>query len=352
MEYRRLGRTDARVSALCLGTMTWGQQNTGAEAHRQLDRAFDRGVNFLDTAEMYPVPPRAATAHRTEEIIGSWLARPGNRERAVVATKVAGRAVENPSGPPAFSWIRGGPRLDAAHIAAALDASLQRLRTDRIDLYQIHWPERRVNNFGVLGYRHAPRDDDIPLAETLAALNAAVCAGKVRFVGLSNETPWGAMRCLAAAGADGLPRAASIQNPYSLLNRSFEHGLAEIAHREDLGLLAYSPLAGGVLSGKYLDGRRPPGSRLVAFGGMKRYSGPHADAAVAAYVACAREAGLDPAQMALAYVTSRPFVTSNIIGATTMAQLDADLDSADLALPADVEARLDEIHGRYTYPCP
>ena len=209
-----------------------------------------------------------------------------------------------------------------------------------------------MNNFGVLGYRNAPRDDDIPLAETLSALDAAVQAGKVRFVGLSNETPWGAMRCLAAAEADGLPRAASIQNPYSLLNRSFEHGLAEIAHREELGLLAYSPLAGGVLSGKYLDGRRPPGSRLVAFGGMKRYSGPQADAATAAYVACAREAGLDPAQMALAYVTSRPFVTANIIGATTMTQLDSNLDSADLALPADVEARLDEIHGRYTYPCP
>ena len=352
MQYRRLGRAGPRVSALCLGTMTWGRQNTRAEAHAQLDFAFDRGVNFLDTAEMYPAPPTAETVHRTEEIIGSWLARPGNRDRAIVATKVTGRTVENPSGPPAFSWIRGGPRLDAAHIAAALDASLARLRTDRIDLYQVHWPERRVNNFGALGYRHAPRGDDIALEDTLAALARAVEAGKVRHVGLSNETPWGVMRCLAAAESGGLPRVVSIQNPYSLLNRSFEVGLAEIAHREDVGLLAYSPLGGGVLSGKYLGGARPPGSRLAAFGGMKRYSGPRADAATAACVETAREAGMDPAQMALAFVTTRPFVTSNIIGATTLAQLEANLASADLTLPPDVEERLEAIHERYVYPSP
>ncbi len=352
MEYRRLGRTDVRVSALCLGTMTRGQQNTRAEAHRQLDCAFDRGVNFLDTAEMYPVPPMAETAHRTEEIVGDWLARPGNRSRAVVATKVAGRAADNPSAPPSFGWIRGGPRLDAGHIAAALDASLARLRTDCIDLYQVHWPERRVNNFGALGYRHEPRGDDIALAETLAALGDAVAAGKVRHVGLSNETPWGTMQYLAAAESDGLPRAVSIQNPYSLLNRSFENGLAEIAHREDIGLLAYSPLGGGVLSGKYLDGRRPQGSRLVAFNGFRRYSGPRADAATAAYVAAAREAGLDPAQAALAFVTSRPFVTSNVIGATRMAQLESNLESAALTLPPDLEERFEAIQAEYTYPCP
>ena len=352
MDTRRLGRTDLRVSSLCLGTMTWGEQNSEAEAHEQLDRAFDRGIDFLDTAEMYPVPPRAETAHRTEEIIGTWLARPGNRERAVVATKVTGRAAENPSAPPSFGWIRGGPRLDAGHVAAALDASLARFRTDYIDLYQIHWPERRVNNFGTLGYRHAPRGDDIALEETLSALGDAVRAGKVRHVGLSNETPWGTMRYLDAAERRGLPRAVSIQNPYSLLNRSFENGLAEIAHREDVGLLAYSPLGGGVLSGKYLGGASPPGSRLAEFGGFRRYSGPHADAATAACVETAREAGLDPAQMALAFVTSRPFVTSNIIGATTMAQLDSNLASADLVLSPDVEARLEEIHTRYTYPCP
>lgn len=352
MEYRRLGRAETRVSAICLGTMTWGQQNTEAEAHRQLDLAFDRGVNFLDTAEMYPVPPRAETAHRTEEIIGTWLAKPGNRARAVVATKVAGRAVENPSGPPDFAWIRGGPRLDAAHIAAALDASLARLRADRIDLYQLHWPERRVNNFGALGYAHAPRADDVALEDTLEALARAVEAGKVGHVGLSNETPWGVMRCVAAAETGGLPRPAAIQNPYSLLNRAFENGLAEIAHREDVGLLAYSPLGGGVLSGKYLDGARPPGSRLAEFDSFRRYSGPRADAAVAEYAAAAREAGLDPARMALAFVTSRPFVTSNIIGATTMTQLESNLASADLVLPPDLERRLDEIHDRYTYPCP
>ena len=352
MEYRRLGRTDVRLSALCLGTMTWGQQNTEAEAHEQLDYAFDRGVNVLDTAEMYPVPPKAETVHRTEEIIGNWLARPGNRERTIVATKVAGRAVRNPSGPPSFEWIRGGPRLDARHVAAALDASLKRLRTDYIDLYQMHWPERRVNNFGTLAYAHEPRDDDVPLAETLDALGDAVRAGKVRHVGVSNETPWGTMQCLLAANGGGAPRVASIQNPYSLLNRSFEHGLAEIAHREDVGLLAYSPLGGGVLSGKYMNGSRPEGSRLVTFDRFQRYSGGRAEAATAEYVETARAAGLDPAQMALAFVTSRPFLLSNIIGATTMAQLESNLASADLTLPADVEARIDEIHERYTYPCP
>lgn len=352
MEYRRLGRTDVRLSALCLGTMTWGQQNTEAEAHEQLDYAFDRGVNVLDTAEMYPVPPKAATVHRTEEIIGNWLARRGNRERAIVATKVAGRAVRNPSAPPAFEWIRGGPRLDARHVAAALDASLKRLRTDYIDIYQMHWPERRVNNFGTLAYAHEPRDDDVPLAETLDALGDAVRAGKVRHVGVSNETPWGTMQCLLAANGGGAPRVVSIQNPYSLLNRSFEHGLAEIAHREDVGLLAYSPLGGGVLSGKYMNGHRPPGSRLVTFDRFQRYSGGRAEAATVEYVETARAAGLDPAQMALAFVTSRPFLVSNIIGATTMAQLESNLASADLTLPADVEARIEEIHERYTYPCP
>jgi len=194
MEYRQLGRTDVRVSALCLGTMTWGQQNSAAEGHEQLDRAFDLGVNFFDVAEMYPAPPTAETVHRTEEIIGTWLARPGNRQRAVVATKVTGRTNPNPSGPPAFRWIRGGPRLTAAHIMEALDGSLARLQTDCIDLYQIHWPERRVNNFGTLGYEHEAREDDIPIEETLAALDVVVKTGKVRHIGLSNETPWGTMQ--------------------------------------------------------------------------------------------------------------------------------------------------------------
>lgn len=352
MLYRKLGQTDVEVSVICLGTMTFGQQNSEAEAHRQLDYAVDHGVNFLDTAEMYPVPPRAETAHRTEEYVGSWLAKPGNRARMIVATKVSGRAAPQPSGPPFLNWVRGGPRLDRAHIEAAVDASLARLHIDCIDLYQLHWPERPVNSFGTLGYCHAPRADDVPIEESLAVLGDLVDAGKVRSIGLSNETPWGTMRFLAAAERLGLPRAAAIQNPYSLLNRSFEVGLAEITHQEDVGLLAYSPLAFGVLSGKYLNGARPENGRLTLFERFLRYNGDHARKATAAYVDLARESGLDPAQMALAYVNSRPFVTANIIGATTLEQLASNIASIDITLPEEVETGIEAVHSVYTYPCP
>jgi aryl-alcohol dehydrogenase-like predicted oxidoreductase len=347
MRRNRLGRTDIEVSALCLGTMTWGQQNSEAEAHAQLDRALDAGINFIDTAELYPVPPRAETQGRTEAYIGSWLAARGCRDRVVLATKVCGRA----------DWLdhfRGGAnRLDRANLTAALDASLARLQTDYVDLYQLHWPDRSTNFFGKLGYVHADEaDEGVPIEETLAALGELVEAGKVRHIGLSNETPWGVMRFLAAAEATGLPRVVSIQNPYNLLNRSFEVGLAEIAHREQVGLLAYSPMAFGVLSGKYLDGARPEGARITLFERFSRYTGPEAEAPVRAYVELAREHGLSPAQMALAYVTGRPFLTANIIGATSIAQLEENLASAEVVLDEAVIEAIESLHRRYSNPCP
>ena len=346
MEYRRLGRTDLNVSRICLGTMTFGEQNTEADAHAQLDRAVDFGVNFIDTAEMYPVPPKAETQGRTEAYIGSWLARRGGRERLILASKVAG--------PGAWvDYLRDGQvRLDRRNIEAAVDASLRRMRTDYLDLYQVHWPDRPTNFFGRLGYSYPESDQSVPLAETLEVLGDLVKAGKVRHLGVSNETPWGVMRYLALAERLGLPRIVSIQNPYNLLNRTFEIGLAEIAHHEEVGLLAYSPLAFGVLSGKYLEGARPPGARLSLFQRFDRYSKPEGEAAAHAYVGLARSHGLDPAQMALAYVNSRPFVTANIIGATTLAQLDADLASCALELPQEVLVGIDVIHQRHPNPCP
>jgi aryl-alcohol dehydrogenase-like predicted oxidoreductase len=326
--------------------MTFGEQNTEAEAHAQLDRALAAGINFVDTAEMYPVPPRAETQGRTEAYIGRWLAERGGRDRLVLATKVAGPGDW-------VSYLRPGEvRLDRANIEAALEASLRRLRTDYVDLYQLHWPDRETNFFGRLGYQHNPEDRSVPLAETLEVLADLVRAGKVRHVGVSNETPWGLMRFLALAEQRGLPRMVSIQNPYSLLNRSFEVGLAEVALREQCGLLAYSPLAFGVLSGKYLGGVQPPGARLTLFERFNRYSNPEAQRAAADYVALARRHGLDPAQMALAYVTSRPFVTSTIIGATTLEQLDADIAGCLLELPAEVVAEIEAIHTRQPNPAP
>ncbi len=345
MEYTTLGRTDIRVSRICLGTMTWGQQNTEAEAHQQLDAALDAGINFIDTAEMYPVPPKAETYTATETIIGNWLAARGNRDKVILATKVAGRA-------PDMSYIRGGPCLDRKNVEAALDASLKRLKTDYVDLYQLHWPDRTNNRFGKLSYTHVPDETPVPIEETLTVLGDAVKAGKVRTVGLSNETPWGVMRFLAAAETLGLPRIVSIQNPYSLLNRSFEIGLAEIAHREDVGLLAYSPLGFGVLSGKYLNGARPETGRITMFERFRRYTNPQVEAATQEYVALAREKGLDPAQMALAYINSRPFLTSNIIGATTMEQLTSNIGSIEVKLGDDVIEAIDAIHARHTIPAP
>jgi len=346
MEYRHLGRTDIKVSAICLGTMTFGEQNSEAEAHEQLDYAVAEGVNFIDTAEMYPVPPGAETYGRTEEYIGTWLNKRGNRDQVILASKVAGPARD-------LSYLRHGQaRLDRPNIEAALDGSLKRLQTDYIDLYQLHWPDRPTNFFGQLGYQHQAGADGVPIEETLRVLADLVQSGKVRHVGLSNETPWGAMEFLRLAEQCGLPRVVSIQNPYSLLNRSFEIGLAEVAHREDCGLLAYSPLGFGVLSGKYLNGQRPADGRITLFERFSRYSNPQVEAATQAYVDLAHRHGLDPAQMALAYVTSRPFLTSNIIGATTQAQLHSNLASVELKLDEEVLMGIEAIHQQHPNPAP
>jgi aryl-alcohol dehydrogenase-like predicted oxidoreductase len=346
MEYRRLGHTDIKVSTVCLGTMTFGEQNTEGEAHTQLDYAVEAGVNFIDTAEMYPVPPKEETYGRTEEYIGTWLQKSGHRSRVILASKVAGPSRD-------LAYLRNGKaRLDRDNIETALDASLKRLRTDYLDLYQLHWPDRKTNTFGRLGYQHDPADEPIPIEETLQVLGDLVRAGKVRHIGLSNETPWGAMRFLQAAKELNLPRAVSVQNPYSLLNRSFEIGMAEIAHREALGLLAYSPLGFGVLSGKYLGGNQPAGARLTLYERFQRYRGHRSELATEAYVSLARSQGLDPAQMALAYVASRPFVTSVIIGATGLDQLASNLKSVDLRLSPLVLSAIEEIHHNNPNPCP
>jgi aryl-alcohol dehydrogenase-like predicted oxidoreductase len=347
MEYRKLGNTDIDVSVICLGTMTFGEQNSAADAAAQLDQAVAHGVNFIDTAEMYPVPPRPETQGRTEEYIGRWLHARGGRDRLVIASKAAGRGDGNAG----VGHIRGGPRLSRAHIHRAIDDSLRRLRTDYLDLYQLHWPERSTNFFGQLGYRHGG-DDGIAIEETLAALGELVAAGKVRHVGVSNETPWGVMAYLRLARERGLPRLVSIQNPYSLLNRAFEVGLAEMAIREQVGLLAYSPLAFGMLSGKYLGGARPAGARITLYERFTRYTNPQAEAATAAYVQLAREAGLDPAQMALAFVNGRQFVTANIIGATTLEQLADNLASIELTLDPALLQAIEAVHQRYCIPAP
>ena len=347
MEYRPLGRTDVNVSCLCLGTMTFGEQNTEHDAHAQLDRALAAGINFIDTAEMYPVPPQAETCGLTEQYVGSWMKARGNRHDVVLATKAAGPADWLP-------YIRNG-RLgfDRKNLEAALDASLKRLQTDYVDLYQLHWPARNTNYFGHLGYVPGDNDDAVaPIVETLEVLGEQVEAGKIRHIGLSNETPWGAMQFIHTAERLGLPRIVSVQNPYNLLNRSFEVGLAEVAHREDVGLLAYSPLGFGVLSGKYLGGARPEGARLTLFERFSRYTNPQGQAATQAYAELARQHGLTPAQLALTFVTRQPFLTSNIIGATTLAQLDENLGSAEITLSNEVLEAVEAIHRQHTIPCP
>jgi len=345
MDYKKLGDTSLEVSELCLGTMTWGEQNTENQAHEQIDYALDRGINFIDTAEMYPVPPKEATQGLTESYIGSWLSARGGRDRIILATKVAGPAAWLPH-------LRGGPRLDRRHIVEALNASLTRLKTDYVDVYQLHWPERPTNYFGQLGY--VPQEDasSIPLRDTMAALKDLIESGKIRHYGLSNETSWGLMHCIAIAKELNMPRPVSVQNPYNLLNRSYEVGLAECSHRENVGLLAYSPLAFGVLTGKYLNGAKPVGARITLYERFVRYAHARADNAVAAYDALAKESGLSLCQLALAFVNSRPFVTSNIIGATSMEQLAENIDSIDVSLSTELVKKLELLHQDHTYPCP
>ncbi len=346
MEYRELGRTSVKVSAICLGTMTWGEQNSETEGHEQMDYALDQGINFFDTAELYPIPPKAETQGRTENIIGSWFQQRRNRDKVILATKVVGRTQMTH-----YRKNKSPARLNRSQIMEAVEGSLQRLNTDYIDLYQVHWPDRPIPLFGGLEYQH--RDfDAIPIEETLEALGELVQSGKVRHIGISNETPWGTMRYLAAAEHKALPRIASIQNAYNLLNRSYEIGLSEIAHRETVGLLAYSPLAQGYLSGKYEDGVLPEKSRKALFGRMVRYETPNASSAIKQYLLIAAKYDLDPSQMALQFVTKRPFVTSNIIGATTMEQLKIDIDSIHVDLSDDVLKEIEAVQLAYSNPCP
>ncbi|MEA1677671.1 aldo/keto reductase [Nitrospirillum sp. BR 11163] len=345
MEHRRLGRTDITVSAICLGTMTWGRQNTEAEGHAQMSYAFDRGVTFFDTAEMYAVPPTADTYGKTEEIIGTWFQATGRRAQVFLASKV--------SGPGPMPWVRGGQhRLDRANIHAAVDASLRRLRTDYIDLYQVHWPQRPLALFG----RGAPEglygDGGVPIEETLAAMGELVTAGKVRHIGVSNETAWGVMAYLRAAERQGLPRIASIQNVYNLLSRVFDTDLAKVAVREQVGLLGYSPLAGGTLSGKYLNGAMPAGSRRAIDTRGSRYGGPVVDPIVARYLDIARRYGLNPTQMAISFALRQPFMTAVIIGATSMANLESNIAAADVTLSDAVIDEIEAVHQSNPSPCP
>ena len=349
MQFRKLGTTDIDVSLICLGTMTYGEQNTEADGFAQMDYALERGINFFDTAELYSIPPKAETAGSTETIIGNWMKARGKRNEIVLASKVVGRS--------GMTWFRDDnspSELSRAQMEEAIEKSLKRLQTDHIDLYQVHFPDRS------LPWGSNPtqlKDLDLaekthPIAETVEILAGFVKAGKIRHYGISNESAWGTMSYVHAAEAKGLPRVQSIQNSYNLLNRTFETALGEVALREKVGLLAYSPLAQGYLTGKYLDGAKPAGARSTLFNRGQRYEKPGSEEAIKAYVALAKEAGLDPAQMALAFVNSRSFVTSNIIGATTMEQLKTDIASIDLAMTDELETRINAIHQRYGNPAP
>jgi len=349
MKYRKLGHTDIEVSLIGLGTMTWGEQNTEAEAHEQIDFALSQGVNLLDAAEMYPVPPKAETQGRTEAYIGSWLGRTKRRNDIILASKVAG-PVSDPTRP---GHIRPSPmRLDRKNITEALHASLQRLNTDYLDLYQLHWPDRSTALFGRREYPWKTDDYTVPIEETLGVLQDFVKEGKIRHVGVSNETPWGVAQFLKLAETRSLPRIVSIQNAYNLLNRSYESGLSEFSHLEGVGLLAYSPLAMGVLAGKYLNGARPEGARLTLFTRFTRYDSPQTQQAAAQYVQLARDHGLSPATLAQAFVNQQPFVTSNLIGATRLDQLQENIDSVSVTLPEEVMKGIAAIHQQYPNPAP
>ena len=344
MNYRKLGNTDLDVSTICLGTMTWGEQNTQEEAFEQMDYALDQGVNFWDTAELYAVPPKSETFGYTETIIGNWFEKNKKREKVILATKVAG---------PARKYLRDGENsFVGKNLDKAINDSLKRLKTDYIDLYQLHWPERNVNNFGKLGYTHKENNWN-EFEDVLDNLKKYIDIGKIRYVGLSNETPWGVMNYLKLSKDKNLPRMMSIQNPYSLLNRSYEVGLAEISIREKIGCLAYSPLASGYLSGKYRNGNFPKGSRMERdFDFWTRYRKPNVDKVVEEYFKISKKYDLDISQMSIKFCEVQDFMTSVIIGATTMEQLKTDLESVKVKLDEEVIKEINEIQKIYPNPCP
>jgi len=345
MKYTTLPNTDIKVSKICLGTMTFGQQNTEAEGHAQMDYAIEKGVNFFDTAEMYSIPGKKETYGSTEKIIGSWFKKTGKREEVVLASKIAG-----PN--PIFSYMREKLDFSPASIQYALDNSLQRLQTDYLDLYQLHWPERKTNFFGERGFKTQDDAWEDNIHAVLETLDGFVKAGKIKHIGISNENPWGMMRFLEESKYHNLPRIKTIQNPYSLLNRLFENASAEVCLRENVGLLAYSPMAFGVLSGKFLSGVPLPNSRLNLFPQYTRYNSEQSTEATKLYQKVAQEHGLTLGQMALAFVTQQPFVTSTIIGATTMNQLKENIGSIDVSLSAEMLKEIDAIQAVIPDPAP
>ena len=346
MNYRKLGTTDLKVSTICLGTMTWGEQNTQEEGFEQMDYALDQGVNFWDTAELYAVPPRAETFGHTEIIIGNWFKKTKKRKEVILATKVAG---------PSREYLRdGGYNYGIEKMTEAINDSLKRLQTDYIDLYQLHWPERNTNMFGKLGYEHKDKGDWNKFEDVLGNLQKFVEDGKIREVGLSNETPWGVSKYLELAKQKNLPRMMSIQNPYSLLNRTYEIGLAEVSIRDQIGLLAYSPLASGYLSGKYRNETYPKGSRMERDWDFwkYRYNTPNLKNSVEEYYKISKKYNLDMSQMSLKFCEIQPFMTSVIIGATTMEQLKTDIESVNVKLTDEIIKEINEIQKIYTNPCP
>ena len=349
MKYRKLGTTNIDVSVICLGTMTFGEQNSQQEGFDQMDYALERGVNFFDTAELYPVMPRKETYGKTEEIIGNWFQQKKNRSKVILASKIASKTEND------LTWIRDGAEklgFDKKNMNAAIDASLQRLQTDYIDLYQLHWPERKVPKFGKLDFEYDPYDNEwTQIEEVLDNLNNLIKSGKIRYIGLSNETPWGVMKFLQVAKEKNLPRMMSIQNVYSLVNRVFDIANSEVSIRENCGLLAYSPLAGGRLSGKYIN-QQPKNARYTLWPSrFDRHHTVRGEMAIAKYVDLAKKYNIAPSTFANAYVNDRPFVTSNIIGATTIEQLRENIDSIDITLSNEILHEIEDIHLSDPNPC-
>ena len=349
MKYRKLGNTNIDVSVICLGTMTFGEQNSEEEGFKQMDYALDRGVNFFDTAELYAVMPRKETYGKTEEIVGNWLKSRKKRDKIILASKIASKTEDD------LQWIRNGSTslgFDRKNMDEAINSSLKRLKTDYIDLYQLHWPERKVPKFGVLDFKYDPKDQWTSLEEVLENLDRLIKAGKIRHVGLSNETPWGVMKFLQLAKEKNLPRMVSIQNVYSLVNRVFDIANSEVSIRENCGLLAYSPLAGGRLSGKYIGNKKPKNARYTIW--PRRFSRHHTqrgEIAIESYFNLAKKYGYSPSLFANAFVNNRPFVTSNIIGATTMKQLEENIDSIDITLSEEILDKIEDIHLSDPNPC-